>query len=141
TQVEVVPVGSGLAEVKAAVLERPVVMTAPLAIGALGVRALVTREATWQVNGLMGGGERLDLAGRWWEARPAVAVGLSLPLDAGVHGVLRLEGGVSRETFAPADAPAIAEERRHAVVSLSDWTARGLRWEGALRVDRWTDQP
>jgi hypothetical protein len=137
TQVDVVPVGSGLAEVTAAVVERPIVAISPLALGALGARTLVTREASFRVAGLTGGGERLDLFGRWWDGRPAAGLGVSVPLDRGlVRGVLRIEGGFARETFASGPST-IVEDRRAARLTLSDWTAASLRWEAAVRVDRW----
>ena len=44
---------------------------ARLALGTLGVRALATREATWQVASPTGSGERLDITARWWQSRPA----------------------------------------------------------------------
>src|SRR6185503_20513672 len=93
SRVDVAPVGSGLVEVHVATLERPLMPTTPLALGTLGVRALATREATWQVASLTGSGERLDVTARWWESRPAVAVALSTPLQSRlISGVLRVEG-------------------------------------------------
>ncbi len=102
SRVDVAPVGGGLVEVHAATLERPLMPTTPLALGTLGVRALATREATWQVASPTGSGERLDVTARWWESRPAVAVALSIPLQSRlISGVLRVEGSFARESFEP----------------------------------------
>jgi hypothetical protein len=140
SSVELRPAGEGLAEVKADVVERPLMPAGRLALGTLAVRALATREATWSLASLTGSGERLDLVGRWWEARPAARIGLGVPVNVGpARGILRLAGGFARESFgSPASGPTAIEDARFALVSLADWTASGLRWEGAVRIDRWT---
>ena len=143
SRVDVVPVGRGLAEVDAAVLERPLIPTSPIALGALAARAAINREVTWQVASPTGSGERFDIAGRWWEARPAVAVALSVPLESRIiDGILRLEGNVSRESFSPLtpDLAPLVEDRRGAAIGLSDWATANLRWDASVRVDRWTDR-
>ena len=144
SRVDVAPVGGGLVEIHAATLERPLMPTTPLALGTLGVRALATREATWQVASPTGSGERLDVTARWWESRPAMAVALSTPLQSRlISGVLRVEGSFERETFEPSPPggnPQI-DNRRSAVVGMSDWATAHLRWDMAARVDRWGDGP
>ena len=144
SRVEVAPVGGGLAEVRAAVLERPSMPTSRQAFAVLGVRTLTTREATWRVSSPTGGGERLDLFARWWEARPAVGAALMVPLGARrLGGILRLEGAFARESFqttTTSDVPLI-EDRRSAAVSLSDWATADLRWDVTARLDRWSDRP
>lgn len=143
SRVDIVPVGRGLAEVDAAVLERPLIPTTRIALGALATRAAVNREITLQVASPTGSGERFDVVARWWEARPAVALALAVPLESRVvDGVIRIEGSVARESFSsisPALDP-IVEDRRSAALSLSDWASANLRWDASVRVDRWTDR-
>lgn len=144
SRLDVVPVGGGLAEVHAAVFERSLTPSTRLALGVLGVRALVNREATWQLASPTGSGERLDVFARWWDQRPAVSVALRAPVRARrASGVVTVEGTVARESFASATAPdaVLVEDRRSAVVGLSDWATANLRWDVAARVDRWVDEP
>ncbi len=144
SRVDIAPVGAGLVEVHAAVLERPLIPTTPLALGTLGVRALATREAIWQVASPTGSGERFDVTARWWEARPAIAVALTVPVHSRlVSGVVRVGGSVERESFGSASGggtPQI-EDRRSAVAGISDWATPNLRWDVAARVDRWSGGP
>lgn len=141
SRLDVVPVGGGRVEVRGAVVERPLMPVSPAALAGLGVRALVHREVTWRVTSPTGAGERLDLSARWWEARPAAAIGLSVPVDlAIVAGILRVEGGIARESFASPAGARDVEDRRSAVVSLSDWATANLRWQATARVDRWRDR-
>jgi hypothetical protein len=144
SRVDVAPVGGGLVEIDAAVLERPLTPTAPLALGALGLRALTNREATWRLASPTGAGERLDVSARWWEARPAGAVALSLPVKSRfVSGLLRFEGGFARESYRSETSSVVpaVDDRRSALVGLSDWATATLRWDVTTRVDRWTDSP
>jgi hypothetical protein len=141
TRVEVVPAGSGLADLRAAVVERPLLARAPAAIAAAAARAAIDRELTVQISSPSGSGERLDLMARWWDARPSGAVTLHVPVrTAWVSGILRVAGQVQRETFATPDpaAAALSEDHRGAAIALSDWASGNLRWEGELRLDRWT---
>ncbi len=143
SRVEVAPVGGGLVEVHAAVLERPVMPTSRLALGALGVRALVNREATWRVASPTGGGERLDISARWWEGRRAAGVALRVPVQTRfIGGVVGIEGSVAQESFQSA-SPGHATGGGPSVgsVGISDWATANLRWQVSARADRWVGRP
>ena len=144
SRVEVAPVGGGLVEVHAAVLERTVLPTSRLALGAIGVRALVDREATWRVASPTGAGERLDISARWWEGRRAASVALRVPVQTRfIGGVVGIEGDVAQESFqsaSPAGTP-LVEDRRSASVGISDWATASLRWQVSARADRWVGRP
>lgn len=141
SRLDVVPVGGGRVEVRGAVVERSLMPVSPAALAGLGLRALVNREATWQVTSPTGAGERLDVSARWWEARPAVAIGLSVPIKTPlVGGILRVEGSVARESFASAVERREVEDRRSAAVTLADWATANLRWQATVRADRWSDR-
>lgn len=144
SRLDVAPVGGGLVEVHAAVFERSLMPSSRLALGVLGLRALVNREATWQLSSPTGSGERLDVFARWWDQRPAVSVALRAPVRSRLaSGVLTVASTVARESFASATAPdgVLVEDSRSAVVGLSDWATANLRWDVAARVDRWVDEP
>ena len=143
-RLDLVPVGNGLADMRAAVVERPLMPSAPLALGSLAARAAVTREIQWQVSSPSGGGERFDVAARWWENRPAVSVALSVPVSRPwLSGTLRIEGQFERESYAAvlSGIDRLVEDRRSASLGLSDWATGGLRWEGEVRLDRWAGRP
>lgn len=143
-RLDVAPVGGGLTEVDAAVLERRLTPTAPLELAARGARAAVTRQAEWHIASPTGRGERVDLLARWWEGRPAAGVGLAMPVRVSrIGGILTLAGTTARESFASvADRSGVdVEAWRSASMSLSDWTARGLGWRGGVRLDRFGDGP
>lgn len=144
SRLDVAPVGGGLVEVHAAVFERSLMPSSRLALGVLGVRALVAREATWQLASPTGSGERLDVFARWWDHRPALAVALRTPVRSrGVSGVVTVAGAVARESFASSSVvdAVLVEDHRSAVVGLSDWATANLRWDVAARVDRWVGAP
>ena len=111
---------------------------APLASPVAARRAAITRELTWQISSPTGSGERLDFGGRWWPERPAIGAALSVPGPwSRVSGIVRLSAEWSRESYASGDA-VTREDARTAIIGLSDWTTRGLRWESRLRADRWS---
>ncbi len=138
SRVDAVPVGGGLSEVEASVIDRPLMPWAPLSLAGRGARAAITRDLTWQISSPTGSGERLDFGGRWWPERPAIGAALSVPSPwSRIGGSVRLSAEWSRESYASMDA-VTREDARTAIIGLSDWTARGLRWESRLRADRWS---
>lgn len=135
------PVPGGLAEVDAAVVERPLAPRTPPQVAAMTARALVNREVTYAVASPLGSGELWHAAWRFWEARPAVMGGVSLPVFAGpVRGVLGVMGRWEEQSYAGGPGgPVLRERRRSAHVSLADWATPRLRWEASAGVDRWRD--
>ena len=93
------PRDDGLAEVTAAVIERPVLPTTGLAGAAMAAHAAIDRELQVEVVSPTGGGERWIASWRWWEARPRVFAGLDAPAPFG--GIRRLSGADERESRWP----------------------------------------
>ena len=86
SRVDVAPVGGGLVEVHAAVLERPLMPTSRSRWATLGVRALVNREATWRVvesDRRLANASTSPPAGGKRDLPSAVA--LSVPLAVATH--------------------------------------------------------
>jgi hypothetical protein len=129
------PGENGRAQVDAVVLERPLFPTAPLALGAIAVRAATDRELAGLVGSPSGGGELWTASWRWWEHRPRVAVGLAAPSPFG--GVWRAEGSAERQTYGVGTG-LVEETRRRVGFQVSDWTQFGVRWALDAGVDSWS---
>jgi tetratricopeptide (TPR) repeat protein len=140
------PMNDGLAEVQAAMVERPTVPRGVVPIAAASGRALVQRELRLNAAAPTGSGELWTLAWRWWEARPRVAFALAVPGPSRFAGVATVEGVWERQSYAMpagpgAEGPAAirADERRRTAVRLSDWATHRVRWDAGLALDRWAD--
>ena len=142
SRLDYMPVGNGVTNVEAGVLERRFMPSGPLAFAALGARALAEREAGWTVVSPTRNGETITAVWRWWEGRPRVGVDARIPLyETRLKAVLNLAGSIEEQQyvgFAGAGAEAVVRERRRsASIMLSDWTSGGIRWELRLGLDRW----
>ena len=120
------PVRSGLAELRGAVDERPLVATDRLSLAAMGIAALATREVRLTIGSAVGGGEQLFAAWRFWPRRPYIAGGVSAPAPwGGVWNVLAYSG---RQAFT-SDVP--TADRTGARLGTADWFTARLRWNVA----------
>ena len=137
TQLDYAPVSSGLAELRGVVVERPLVPTSPMSLVALGITAAVTREVKLTTGSLVGGGEQLFAAWRFWPRRPNVTMGMAAPAPwGGVWSVLAFSG---RQPFTSARVP--TADRTGARVGAADWLTARLRWNVGGGVDRWSGGP
>jgi hypothetical protein len=134
SSVNYTPREEGLAQITAAVIERPVFPTTPVAAGAVAARAAIDRELQVEVVSPTGGGERWQASWRWWEARPRIAAGLEAPAPFG--GTWRLSGADERESYGA--GPEFTEERRRTVsFGAADWLTATVHWDAELRAERW----
>ena len=133
TRLEYTPAASGVAELRGAVVERPLFPTSPFTLVALAVSAAAAREVRVAVGSVTGGGEQIAVAWRFWEGRRRLAAGIRAPAPWG--GVWGVEGFRERQSFTAAAFP--ASERTGAQVTQSQWATRRLRWSVAAGVDRW----
>jgi hypothetical protein len=136
TRLEYVPVGSGLAELRGAVDERPLVATGRLSLAAMGITALATREVRLTTGSVVGGGEQLFAAWRFWPRRPSLAGGISAPAPWG--GVWNVMAYTGRQAFT-SDFP--TADRAGARVGTADWLTSNLRWNVTVGADRWKGGP
>lgn len=127
------PLGGGLANVEAVVLERSKLPTSPAAVAAGLVRLATEREVAASAASLTGGGERLDVAWRWWARRPRVEGAFLTPTRAGIWAV-RAFG--EEQTYGGSAEPDV-EGRRGGSLALSNWTSTLTRWQAALGIDSW----
>lgn len=130
------PIEKGRVEVVADVRERD--LTAPLwgLLAKSSIDAAVDREARFQLNGPVRGGEVLKVRARWWRDRPALSVALSSPRMLGLPGVGTLSGYAEKQGY-ELGAGTTTEERRGARFELADWMTPTLRVSAGLGVDHW----
>jgi hypothetical protein len=127
------PIGDGRANVEAVVVERPRFPTTRGAILATGVRLATDRELALSASSLTGGGDRMSVQWRWWEARPRLALAYEAPSRLGVW---RAEAVTEEQTYG-AEPLALVEQRRGGSVALSNWTSTLLRWQVGAGIDTW----
>ena len=131
-RLEFVPVPSGLAEIRGAVSERPLIPSGALAYAGLGLSAAATRELRLALGSISGGGERIAFGWRFWRNRPRVGVIMRAPAPWG--GVWGVEADWERQPF---DTPAVSTSERSTVgASLSNWATDTIRWEVTGGVER-----
>jgi len=137
------PIEGGLAEIEAAVVERPTVPRGVAPVVAAAARAWLWHEIELDVAAPSGSGELWTVAWRWWEARPRLAFALAVPAAFRLPGVTTIEGFWERQSYATptlegsGTAAIHREERRRAALSVADWATSHVRWEAGAAFDRW----
>ncbi len=138
TRVSYHPLAGGLADVEAAVVERPTLPTGLVPVLAAAGRASLQRELRLDLAAPTGSGELWAFGWRWWEARPRLAFALNVPAPAGMPGIAKVEGSWERQSYATTSGVE-RSERRRAGLSLADWGSSNVRWEAGAALDRWAD--
>ncbi len=143
------PRGDGSVALVAAVHELPAGPPSGPALAAAGARALVQREVTLRMAGLVRGGERWTLAVRPEAGRPRVLLALEAPTSLPPAGATwRVEGFWEAQTYRipgaggsagadAADAETLREERVRGGLSVGRWETGALGWRLGLALDRW----
>jgi hypothetical protein len=129
------PGEDNLVDVNAAVVERPLLPTAPIQLAAVALRAVTDREVVMRVASPSGGGELWTGSWRWWENRPRAAIRLAAPSPIG--GVWSVEGFAERQSYGLSGEP-ISERRRGVLLNASDWITGTTKIEGGVAFDRWS---
>jgi hypothetical protein len=150
SNVEYVPVGSGRAELRASVSERSLAPRGAVGWAATGLRAAAARELSLPIASAFGGGERIDVAWRFWAGRPRYSLAVAAPAPWG--GVWHVGASAERQPFTAgsdstqgkpfdsAQGRLRTSDRVSGSVTISDWAARPLRWEVVAGIDRWRDE-
>jgi hypothetical protein len=125
TRLEYRPAESGRADLRGAVVERPLVPTSPFSLLALGVSAAAQREIRLTLGSLTGGGEQPFVSWRFWDQRRRIAGGIRAPAPWG--GVWSVEGFRERQGFTAATVPAV--NRAGVQVTQTTWATARLRWD------------
>jgi hypothetical protein len=133
TRLDYVPVSKGLAELRGAVSERPLVPSGALPLAAVAAIAAATRELRLTTGAVFGGGEAVTGAWRFWPHRMRVDAGIRAPAPWG--GVWAVDGFTERQSFTTPELP--AAEHEGARIGVSNWLTDRVRWTMTGGVDRW----
>jgi hypothetical protein len=135
TRLEYRPAASGLAEVRAHVVERPLLPFSKSNYLAMGLLAVARSEIRVSTGSIMGGGERVSGSWRFWPDRPRVDAEIVAPAPWG--GLWGVEGFGERQPFTDDGIP--TARRAGANVTLSNWINPWLRLWARGGVDAWEE--
>jgi predicted double-glycine peptidase len=134
TRLEYVPVSGGLAEIRATVVERPLLPSTLWSYAAVGAIAAARRELEISSASPSGGGELVTASWRFWPERPRVGIAVAAPAPWG--GVWEGDGFIERQPF---DAALSPSRRRSAGLAVSQWMTSRVRVTARAGADRWAD--
>jgi peptidase C39-like protein len=137
SRVSYVAVPGGTVEVRAAVIERPVLDPIPQLVIGNALRAAVRSEVAVEVNSPLGAGEQWTAQWRWERADPRRALRLDLPAHIGIlgiRGIATVEGSDERYHFSAALPD---QQRRTTAVALEGWLTPKIEVVAAARVEQW----
>jgi hypothetical protein len=135
TRVEFVP-KSGVAELRAHVVERPLIPADRLSYAAIGLVAAARKEVALSTGALTGGGERISAGWRFWPERPRVNVEVVAPARWG--GLWSVDGFAERQPFTNGTFP--TTRRSGAGTGVSNWLTSWARVSARVGLDSWEDR-
>ena len=136
TRLEFVPMSSGLAELRAHVVERPLAPSDRWGYVALALLAAAKSEIGVSTGALTGGGERVSASWRFWPGRPRVDAGIAAPAPWG--GLWSLDVFREQQPFVGDVIP--AARRSGAAITISSWVNSWTRVSVRGGVDVWDEQ-
>ena len=135
TRMEFVP-RSGLAELRAHVVERPLIPSDPWSYAALGLVAAARKEVSLSTGALTGGGERISVGWRFWPGRQRVNAEVVAPARWG--GLWGVDGFAERQPFTDDIFP--TTRRSGGGAGISNWITSWARVSARLGLDAWKDR-
>ncbi len=140
TRVTYVAVPGGLVEVRAAVVEHPVVAPLPMLLLTTAVRAFTRQDVAVPVASPFGAGERWVAQWRWEAADPRRAVRLDIPARVVIPGVVNVGGSWEGFHVGNGDQAVSAsrEERRTTTLGFTGWATAHAEALVGLRLEAWT---
>ena len=135
TRLEYVP-QAGVAELRAHVVERPLVPADLWSYAALGLIAGARKEVGLSSGSLTGGGERISGGWRFWPGRPRVNVEVVAPAPWG--GVWGVDLSAERQPFSDETFP--TTRRAGAGLAVSNWVNPWMRMSLRGGIDSWEGQ-
>ena len=126
----------GRANLRAAVVERPLVASpVGLALQA-SIDALSQETARLRLASLAHAGEALEIGGRWGHSRPAGWVTLAQPRALGLPGTVTAAALWDVQTYATGRAPTVREVRRSGSLSAAEWWTADFKAVMKVGIDR-----
>jgi len=135
TRIDFVP-RSGVAELRAHVVERPLIPSDPWSYAALGLVAAARKEVSLSTGALTGGGERISVGWRFWPERPRVNAEIVAPAPWG--GLWGADGFAERQPFSDDAFP--TTRRSGGGAGVSNWITSWARVSARLGLDAWEDR-
>ncbi len=133
------PVGGGLVEVHARVVERATIDPLWRLVTGNAVRAIAEREVSLTAAGLFGRGELWAVGWRWDRARPRGVVRVDWPVGFVVPAVVTVHGSRERTRIAASVAgPSVEETRGSTALGLVSWISSAVRASIGMRLDHWS---
>jgi len=132
--VDFVPLPSGLAEVRATVLERSIAPRNFFELGVVALAAAITRELVVPVVSPTGGGEQITMDWRFWAHRPLYQVSIAAP--APWRGLWSVAARRERQPFTTTFSPTVHDSLQ---LDAADWANGVVRWQVGGGVDTWND--
>jgi hypothetical protein len=121
--IEYVPIGSGLAELRATVAERRLFPVDRVGLATNGFNALFRRQIDVTIGPLTSGGDRLTIGWRFWPERERVDAAFTAPAPWG--GTWGVDAFTERQPFKDDVFP--VAHRRGAHLSTAIWTSHWAR--------------
>jgi hypothetical protein len=133
TRLEYVPSASGAAELRAHVVERPLVPSDRWSYLGMALEAAARNEVAFTVGSITGGGETLTAGWRFWRGRPRGSLDVASPAPWG--GLWGVDAAVERQSFDDDRVP--VARRTGGGLSLGGWVLPWARLSGRGGVDAW----
>jgi hypothetical protein len=133
TRLEFVPRSSGLAELRAHVVERSLLPADAWSYAAIGLLAAARNEVSVSTGALTGGGERVSAGWRFWPGRPRVNLEVVAPARWG--GLWGVDIFAERQPFSDDTFP--TTRRAGAGMTLANWIVPWARVSARGGIDAW----
>ena len=133
------PLADSRVSVEATAIEAPLIPQGWPAWVAFATTSGFRREVQLDLSSPAGAGDLWTIAHRWARERPRTRFALQVPPVPHLPvfmGVDLLDERQAYDVPALGDGEPFRESRRRARVSLSNWAAPWLRWEGSFSIDR-----
>ena len=133
-------VPGGAVEVRATVVERPVLGAVPPLLVAGAVRAAFFHEVGLTLASPLGAGEQWTAQWRWEAADPRWVIRLDIPVQLSGPGIVRVEGNWEEYRFAAgAPAPSVfLAQRRATSLGYRRWLRGNVEGLTGARFERWS---
>jgi hypothetical protein len=133
TRLEFVPRSSGLAELRAHVVERSLLPADAWSYAAISLLAAARNEVSVSTGALTGGGERVSAGWRFWPGRPRVNLEVVAPARWG--GLWGVDMFAERQPFSDDTFP--TTRRAGAGMTLANWIVPWARVSARGGIDAW----